>query len=78
MEYLISNATGTILTSPAQPRFYIEEIAQDSATLRSGKVKNKENRFLIKDKNNPTYSQWMDEVDFRNFEKNHEIETKDD
>ena len=65
-----------VKTSPTQPRFYIEEIAQDSATLRSGKVKKKENRFLIKDKNNPTYSQWMDEEDFRNFEKDHDIESK--
>ena len=49
----------------------------ESSTLRSGRVKNEQKRFLIKDRNNPSFSQWMDESDFKRFEKENKV-NKDD
>lgn len=67
-----------VKASPSQPRFFIDEISKQTATLRSGRVKDEQNRFLIKDKNDPSYSQWMDEADLKDFKKVHHIEQKDE
>ena len=60
-------------TTPSHPHYYIDEIEQDSATLRSGRVKNIQKRFLIKDKNDVTFSKWVDENDLNKFEHDNDI-----
>ena len=54
---------------PSQARYYIDEVAKDQSSLRSGRVKNDQNRFLIKDYNNLSFSKWVDEKDLPQFEK---------
>ena len=62
-----------VKTSPTDSQYYIDEISNESSTLRSGRVKNEQKRFLIKDRNNPSYSQWMDESDFKRFEEENKV-----
>lgn len=65
-----------VRASPSHPNFYIDQISEDGGTLRSGRIKNVQNRFLIKDRNDLTYSKWLDESDLKDFENEHKIELK--
>ena len=59
-----------VKSPPTQSKYYVAEIdTTPQIVLRSGKVKNGEKRYLIKDKTNPDFKSWKSTDEFHEFKQ---------
>ena len=65
-----------VRASPSRSDYFIDQISEDESRLRSGRSKNIHKRYLIKDRNDVTFSRWVDEKDLKDFENEHNVELK--
>ena len=62
--------------SPIAPVYYLAATDRNEMTLKNGKKKLLGQRYLIKDLNSPSYSKWLDEIEFQEIRKNKNFHEK--